>query len=1116
MGIVLRLYDIDIKNDYYVYYKESLTLGDENKGFVKYGELLNKDNNIIILSGITINFNSNYWVKIVDSITNEYVIKEIILHEKEILKENKTVSFFNKIINFLKKLWESFYNDIYTKKEIMGVVLRLHDISIKNDYYVYYKESLTLGDENNGFVKYGNLIKKENNNIILSGITFNFNSNYWIKIVDSVTKDYVIKNIAIHESKTFKEYDKINFHVEVNNGTITLYDDNITENIYSVIDGKANSFLVYSGLTSESFISGSTRLLGVAKKRDDSKILYEFKQQNNDDFYVFLVHADGYNTYSKKQGGFSVRKVNVNNFIREITPTPTKTPTTIIYDCYFGVNVETTLAIPTPTPTSTSTPTPTIGLTPSPTSTIGLTPSPTPTKTVTPTPATGDDGGENFNSTYTLSYTESFPFSTDNGLAGFNNAIDRTKNTYLQMALAGVDQIFIEINWDDVFSTYSQQQSNSSSSWEKYDALIDYAKTLTSTKNKPMKVALRIIVSKDDGIQYDLDNPNNNNGWYGLSNSAKDQFGYPIRVGYGYGHVSLSYPAGVQQIYDFVTKTLLRYQDKLGSQFSWYSVVTSSQYENGSNYENQHYVPGSDNPIPLYPALFDYSTYSINSFRNAMQTKYGTIANLNNAWNTNESNFTNIQPPGLGVSGSHEELNNVYKTNKGKDWYYFNENIMFKFLKECEKIGSDNNVSAKFTTESGSDTDVLSIRRQSIDIARWVDIGQMHKTQLGGFTGNSSFSHSIDILRTNYARKNRKLGTEINTNDFVTQFNITGTTQMQSAMYEMAQYCILDAEAKEIIIISSRTSPYYDTAKNVVSQVKDLMVNPTSRVPSNLPTFEYNVNQIINNNNNNNWLRDSMILKGHTLSYRISAIQVGNNVQPSPLPSSTPNNNNGIYKSLFTFNQKSNGQSVPTTGDYTNGYLKFYAFSHGISRNITIPQDIGVICKFEYEIINSDNQIVISCKDNYGGFHPNFKNDPSAESYYRVWTQGHQDYDKFKWIRDFYENFTRITPNHTGIVPQIPNTPFYEANDRSNNHFEAYDCYLPLNKSYIMRIKNTGTFSFQLRAGSLDNFEKPYLADAYRAIPPDNTWYDIPLNRMRENNNDDGQTKAYKINCFNN
>jgi hypothetical protein len=1104
MGIVLRLYDIDIKNDYYLYYKESITLNDENKGFVKYGDLVNKDNNIIILSGITINFNSNYWIKIVDSITNEYVIKEIILHEKEILKENKTVSFFDKIFIFFKNIWEKIYNKIYTKKKIMGVVLRLHDISINNDYYVYYKESLTLGDESKGFVKYGDLFKKDNNIIILSGITFNFNSNYWVKIVDSVTNDYVIKNVLIHESKTFKEYDKINFHVEVNNGIITLYDDNVTENTYSIINGETNSFFVYSGLTSESFISGSTRLLGVAKRKDDSEILYQFKQENDDDFYVFLVHSDGYNIYNKKQGGFSVRKVNVNNIISNILPTPTVTPTKTV--------------------------TPTRGLTPTPTSTTGLSPTPTPTKTVTPTPTRTIGYVEplDFNSTYTLSYTESFPFSTENGLAGFDNAIERTKNTYLQMALAGVDQIFIEINWDEVFTTYNQQQSNNSSYWEKYDELINYAKTLTSTKNKPMKVALRIIVSKDDGYHYDLENPNNNNGWYGLSNSAKDQFGYPIRVGRGYGHVSLSYPSGVAQVYDFVTKTLVRYQDILGSQFSWYSVVTSSQYENGSNYENQHYVPGSDNPVAAYPALFDYSTYSINLFRNAMQTKYVTIANLNNAWwgineSKYETNFSNIQPPGLGVSGSHEELNNVYKTNKGKDWYYFNENTMFNFLKKCEQIGIDNNVTAKFTTESGSDTDVLSTRRQTIDISRWVNIGQMHKTQLGGFTGNATFSHSIDILRTNYARKNRKLGTEINTNDFVTQFNITNATQMQNAMYEMAQYCILDAEAKEIIIISSRTSPYYDTAKNVVGQVKDLMVNPTSRVPSNLLTFEYNVNQIINNSND--WLRNSMITKGHTLTNRISAIQVGNNVQPAPLPTptSTTNNDNGIYKSLFTFNQKSNGQTVPTNGDYENGYLKFYAFSHGITRKLNFnnfSEDKGSICKFEYEILNSDGEVVISCKDNYGGFHPNFSYTlddlgRKRESYDRIWVESSPFYDDSKWIRDFFTNFTKITPNHTGIEPQIKDRPFYIADDRSNNHFEAYDCYLPLNKSYIMRIKNTGNFSFQLRAGSLGTFEDIDSADAFATILPNNDWNNFPLNRMRVDNNNNGETRAYKINCFN-
>jgi hypothetical protein len=225
--------------------------------------------------------------------------------------------------------------------------------------------------------------------------------------------------------------------------------------------------------------------------------------------------------------------------------------------------------------------------------------------------------------------------------------------------------------------------------------------------------------------------------------------------------------------------------------------------------------------------------------------------------------------------------------------------------------------------------------------------------------------------------------------------------------------------------------------------------------------------------------------------------------KPPTTPTPAPTNDSTIYKSLFTFNQKSNGQTLPTSSDYANGYLKFYAFSHGISRNITMPQDIGVICKFEYEILNNDNEVVFSCKDNYGGFHPNFQNNPSAESYYRVWTQGHSDYNNFQWIRDYFNNFTAI-----------PGTSFNSALDRGNNHFDIYNGYVPLNKSYVMKIKNTGNFSFQLRAGTIDTFENPNLADIYTTIPPDNTWYNFNLNGIRVDNNNDG-TRAYKINCYN-
>jgi hypothetical protein len=228
--------------------------------------------------------------------------------------------------------------------------------------------------------------------------------------------------------------------------------------------------------------------------------------------------------------------------------------------------------------------------------------------------------------------------------------------------------------------------------------------------------------------------------------------------------------------------------------------------------------------------------------------------------------------------------------------------------------------------------------------------------------------------------------------------------------------------------------------------------------------------------------------------------------KPPIIPTPPLTNDSTIYKSLFTFNQKSNGQPIPTSGDYTNNYLKFHAFSHGISRNISIPNDIGVICKVEYEIWNNDNELVFALKDNYGGFHPNFQNNPSAESYYRVWTPGHSDYNNFQWIRDYFNNFTAI-----------PGTSFNSTLDRGNNHFDTYTKYIPLDKTYRIRIKNTGDKSFRFVAGANDTFEEIGYADVIAIIPPNNEWSEYyQLHKVRINNNRNGDnTEAYKINCYN-
>ena len=479
----------------------------------------------------------------------------------------------------------------------------------------------------------------------------------------------------------------------------------------------------------------------------------------------------------------------------------------------------------------------------------------------------------NFNSTYSLGYMESFPFDSGN-LAGYNSPAERTKASFLAMSAAGVDKIVIGIYWDAIFNTYAEQTSNNNSSWAKYDDLINYAKALTTTKGKPMQISLRLIVAKDDGTQYDLENPANNNGWYGLSNSAKDQFGYVIRVGVGMGHVSLAYSTGLAQVYDFVTKALLHYKNILGSQFLWYSVVTSSQEENGSNYENQYYPVGANSPVAAYPAMFDYSSHAQLAFKTYCENKYITIGALNTIWGSSYTAFSQIVAPGFGVSGTHEQLNNIYKDNKGKDWYRFNEKLVTDFLIACKQIGVTNSVAAKFATETGSDTDVLAPRRQTIDIARWASVSDLHKTQLGGLSRDTSFSHSIDILRTGIARAGKKLGTEANTQDFLTQQGITDPNEMLEAMFEMCQYCILDAEAKDITIISFKYSQYHDVAVLLAQRVRALMDNNNGRVPAVIEQFTYSVDQILNNNTG--WLRDSMTALGHLLNSRIAAIQTDN------------------------------------------------------------------------------------------------------------------------------------------------------------------------------------------------------------------------------------------------
>lgn len=546
---------------------------------------------------------------------------------------------------------------------------------------------------------------------------------------------------------------------------------------------------------------------------------------------------------------------------------------------------------------------------------------------------------------YRIGYLNMFPFDEGN-LVGYPTAVARTKSEYAEMAAVGVNDCVLTIEWDSIFATYAEQVTNDDSKWAKHDDLINYFKSLTTIEGNPMGVSLRIKVAKDDSTHYDLDDPENTNGWYGLSNSAKDQLGYVIRVGRGFGHVSLAYSTGVAQALDFVTKVVERYKGILGNQFNWCSVVFSAQDEDGYNYENQHYIgdpslsfyssavndtytnanlqswasakyngnisalnsywgtsygsfseitipaSGTDNKgkdkdewmggiTNPYPAAFDYSSHSTNGAKTwfASSEKYdGSISALNTAWGTSFASFDAIVMPGTGLSGSHETLNTIYTTNAGKDWYEWNLKLINSFLVSCEAIAVAEGV--KFTTETGSDVDILSPRRHTIDISRFVNIGTMHKTQLGAIARNPSFAMSVDLLRENYAEQDGYLGTEVNTNDFIEQFGITDPFEMQQAMQEMITSCILDAKAKYIMFISRKEGGYFNVAKSTATFTRSLMQSPNFRIPAAIPSFTYSIYQILNNGID--WLRQQWAAAGGSVNNRVKAIQSDINVVTPP------------------------------------------------------------------------------------------------------------------------------------------------------------------------------------------------------------------------------------------
>ena len=692
------------------------------------------------------------------------------------------------------------------------------------------------------------------------------------------------------------------------------------------------------------------------------------------------------------------------------------------------------------------------------------------------------DSTDIFENTREWGYKPDYPFDTGFVVGGDNVSLNRAFNDITKFVNAGATYVAITLFWDDVFLTSTEQDDNDDSKWTRYDAFIDFVKNLNTTT----KVAIRVAVSKLGRNHNDMQGtyPSSGSLWP-LSKAQKDSANNVIRNQNDAGAFSYSDSNATSQAINFVTKVKNRYSASLGSRLLWMSVATTTQEEAGFDYENQwNGTSYYDKPIK---EVYDYSTANNSAFITYVQTIYLTVADLNTAWGTIFGSFSAVVPPTPSNKLTDEGISLVFSGIYGNDWWNFNYGQMKAFHEACKSaIGS----ACKYALEFGSCTDALSNRRYSIKVDDFNNFSDMLKAQFISVPSDTNVGLSLDVIRSNYTKK---IGTELNTNDF-SQYGGEGNVYN---FIKNGGISAINNGALDILIISSSSSQKYssvsfdDTFRAFVDLKTYAASNSSIVTPTK--TVNYAIWQLLN---------DSTYLLRR---YQQEGGQLARlNMKISDLPVTTPTDT--IYKSQWSFTQMLNGNTVPTSGNYVNGYLKFYAFSHGIVAQIPDPVGAkkGMLVKLEYKIKNASNAIVIELKDNYSGFHPNYRpfagdaDNLPANDYRRVWTPSFGDYDNLAWVRNFYNDFTPIS-----------GTPFLDANDRANNHFDShYTKYFP-EGTYTLEIKNTGEFPFQLRAGKNSVFDTEGLAQVYTEIPADNSWKTFTL-EVR----DYGDGEAYKINAF--
>lgn len=434
---------------------------------------------------------------------------------------------------------------------------------------------------------------------------------------------------------------------------------------------------------------------------------------------------------------------------------------------------------------------------------------------------------------YTDGTVSGFPYKI-NGVVQTDNMHKYTLDAISAMIDAGVNNIIFPLGLSYLYYNKAEYDMDTTGTDTAGINLL-YGNTTRHNLDGLIKKAIDIIVSK--GLQKKVsvsfrlealfirEGWNNNTQWDPrLINDADLMVDNKGNISYAhYGRGSLSYAStNAKNIsINFIGNILRRYKpyaNDRGVKVHWTSIVTSQTSEAEYAYEQGDFGQETQ-------ALFDYSDVAIQGFRTWLQStsggNYTNIGALNTAWGSNFASFSAINKENIigWNNGDATSLNKIFATKKGKDFYNYNVyNIVNFFSAIKDKINSYTNDAGagggtiKCMMEGGAnlqqfDQNSSSYRRMTFDQSKIKDVYDFNKCWNSFSQGASDVRNQWGAFQCDFARSNsvlyeKKHGTELYANDFVTQQGIGATTNEILNAFKDVNTSLIKNKIKEIVYMS--------------------------------------------------------------------------------------------------------------------------------------------------------------------------------------------------------------------------------------------------------------------------------------------------------------------------